>query len=162
MAYRPWITAQSVELIKPLLFPPNHRFNLEVKIILKNTGTSVATDGLAMPDAEPDYTAIISRNIHNSCDYANDMRLTKAKNTPWETGFVLAPGDTVPVPATMGSDNISPDQIGRGQFYVLGCVIYADQYRIWHHTQFCFQPDAPVNDPANIKFRICDWYGEAN
>jgi len=162
MAYRPWVNAESVELTESLVFPPRHRFNLVVNITLKNTGTSVATDGLAMPDAEPDYTAIISKSIYRACDSANEMRLTKAKSTPWETGFVLAPGDTLPLPATMGSDNISPEQIGKGQFFVLGCVIYADQYKLWHHTQFCFQPDKPVSDPSKIKFRECDWYGEAN
>lgn len=162
MAYRPWVTAQSVTLLEPLTFPPQHRFNLKVVVNLKNTGTSVATDGIAMPDAEPDFTAIISKNVHRSCDTANGFRSTKARDTPWETGFVLAPGDVLAVPATMGSDDISPEQIGKGQFYILGCVIYSDQYKTWHHTQFCFQPDSPVLDPSKIVFRLCDWYGEAN
>jgi hypothetical protein len=90
------------------------------------------------------------------------MQEVKEKNTPWETGFVLAPGNTLTLPIGMGSDSISPEQIRAGQFYVLGCVVYRDEAKASHHTQFCFAPIGPITDHAKIGFRRSPWYHEAD
>jgi len=162
MAYRPWVNAEAAELVQPLQFPPNKRFYLLVDVRLKNTGTAVASDGLIMSSAEPDYTPTLSKTYRRACDSAREMKAVKEKNTPWETGFVLAPGNNLTVPVGMGSDDITSEQVTRGQFYVVGCVLYRDQFGMNHHTQFSFQPTGPVTDPAAIKFRIAPWYHEAD
>jgi hypothetical protein len=159
---RPWVNAESVTLVKPLLSPPEGRFYLLVDVALKNTGQSAAVDGLIMAVVEADYTPTLSKNVRRACDSAREMQEVKEKNTPWETGFVLAPGNTLTLPIGMGSDSISPEQIRAGQFYVLGCVVYRDEAKASHHTQFCFAPIGPITDQAKIGFRRSPWYHEAD
>jgi hypothetical protein len=162
MAYRPWVNAESAELVGALIFPPHGRFNLQAKLILKNTGTSVAIDGLIMPFAIPDYTSGMKTNIERAWEQTETMRQTKQNNTPWETGFVLNPGSTLEVPVTLGSDEISTEQVQRGDFYILGCILYRDQFGTMHHTQFCFRPTEGVSNRMNIKFRMTPWLQKAD
>lgn len=162
MGYRPWVNAETANLMQPIVFPPKERFFLKVNFVLKNTGTSIATDGLALTEVEPDYTATMTKDFRKACDDTQRMKAAIRQGTPWATGFVLAPGNTLPLPVGMGSDIISNEQVSKGQFYVLGCVLYWDQFKIRHHTKFCFLPSGPITDPSNIKFEVCDGYEEAH
>ena len=155
MAYRPWVNADSAELVGALRHPPHARFTLQVNLYLKNTGTSVAVDGLMMSWAIPDFTPAMSANIDKAWKEIENMRRVKQEGTPWETGFVLNPGGILECPVTMGSDDISYEQVARGDFYILGCIFYGDQFGTIHRTQFCFRPTQGVG--GNTLRLSCSW-----
>lgn len=166
MGYRPWISAQTADLMQPIVFPPKDRFYLRVNFVLKNTGTSIATDGLAITEVDPNYLIttkeLMTKNFRKTCDDTQKMEAAVRQVTPWATGFILAPGDTLATPVGMGSDNIPNGAVKNGSFYVLGCVLYRDQFKIKHHTLFCFLPNGPITDPNVIEFKKCNWHEEAD
>jgi hypothetical protein len=162
MAHRPWVTAQGIDLARPLEYPPQNRFHLQVNVILKNTGTSVTISGLAMAFAKPDDSRVLSTEIREIYESTKQMQTTKEKSTPWETGFVLGPGSTLTMPMSMGADNISRDQVVQGRFYIIGCILYRDQFNISHRTQFCFQPEGAINNSSDFRFRPAPWMWEAD
>jgi hypothetical protein len=163
MGYRPWVNAESADLMQPLDFPPAKRFYLKVKFWLKNTGTSVATDGVAIAEVSPDYVSLTLKHSEEVCGLLDQSKVPVEKNLhPRATGFVLAPGNSMPFPVGMGSDEISSSQVVNGKFYIFGCITYRDQFKTWHHTKFCFQPNGAIPDPDKISFTICDTYQEAD
>jgi hypothetical protein len=163
IAYRPWVNAESADL-EGIVFPPKDRFFAKVKFTLKNTGTSVATDGIATAEVVPDRTDAMLNHAQKVCAWLEPSKAPIEKNIqPRATGFVLAPGNVTPYSVGMGSDEISAYQANDGKFFVFGCVIYRDQFKDgWHHTRFCFQPSGPITNPKTISFEVCDAYGEAD
>jgi hypothetical protein len=163
MGYRPWVNAESAELVEPLVYPPKQRFYLKLKFGLKNTGTSIATDGVAIAEVSPDDGNAMSKHSGRICNWLEPSKAPAEKNvSPSGKGFVLAPGNVLPFPIGMGSDEISNQQVSNAKFFVLGCLIYRDQFKTWHHTRFCFRPTHPIVDSANIQFDICEWNQEAD
>jgi hypothetical protein len=162
IAHRPWINAERAELVNSLVSPPESRFDLQVKLALKNTGTSIATDGLLMSWAMPDNATTIGTNIEKAWQQTEDMQRAKRANTPWESGFVLNPGSILEHIIRMGSDDISSQQVSRGDFYILGCILYRDQFATTHRTQFCFRPTSGVTDPTRVEFTMAAWFQKAD
>jgi hypothetical protein len=163
MGYRPWINAEYAELTQPLVFPPKQRFYLKLNFMLKNTGTSVATDGVAIAEVSPNEISATLKRSDEVCSWLEESKIPVDKNMrPRATGFVLAPGNTLPFPVGMGSDEIPNQQVTDGQFFVFGCLIYRDQFEAWHHTKFCFHPSGRIIDPGKISFVICDTFQEAD
>jgi hypothetical protein len=161
---RPWVNAESVELMKPIELPPSSRFSIFLNVTVKNTGTSVASDGIAFFHAMPNSTEILSREWNKPCETVDTQRdaiKASSQYNPWMVGFVLVPGQSTKLPIGASSDNISPDQARAGDFYVLGCMTYKDQFNTMHRTRFCFRPTSAIDDPANVTFGVCNAFQEA-
>lgn len=169
MAYRPWLSAESVTQTQPLDLsdPLGKRFIVTGNVLLRNTGVSIARAALMMPDVGPESTN--PHTVHTplkSCEYAQRMQEAKSKWNSFETGFVLAPQATITIPFSAGSDEVPQSEVRRGHFQVYGCVLYSDQYGVKHYTQFCFSPirdhDQTFIDTNAIKFEHCGWSEGAN
>jgi hypothetical protein len=160
IAYRPWVNAESAELAEPLVNPPPARFHVKLKFTFKNTGTSVSTDGVAIANLVSEETTLTESET--ICGQLDQSRIPVDKNMrPRATGFVLAPGNVLHQPIGMWSEKISDQQAMAGHFYIIGCLIYRDQFKAWHHTKFCFRPSGPTTD-TKTTFEICDVYQEAD
>jgi hypothetical protein len=162
MAYRPWVNAESAELADPLVNPPPPRFHVKLKFTFKNTGTSVSTDGVAIANLVSEESNATVNQSEKICGQLDQSKIPVDKNMrPRATGFVLAPGNVLHQSIGMWSDEISDQQAIEGKFYVIGCLIYRDQFKAWHHTKFCFRPSGPTTD-AKTTFEICEVYEEAD
>jgi hypothetical protein len=139
---------------------------MHVKVTLKNTGKSVATDGWARILAEPNRTVLLDKEWRKPCDmiaeFQSALALSRKRGSggTWPIGFVLAPGETAIEDEYTGGPVTFQDI--RNSFYLLGCVIYQDQYGKPHHTNFCYQPIAVTPDGTSKEFKACNAFQEAN
>ncbi len=164
---RPWINAESMEAIA--FDPPgdrNQSLSMKVRVVIKNTGKSVATDGEMMVWPAPNSTTILVKGWRKPCEMIENLKFASALSRQrgigdtWPHGFVLTPGESVPEEITFGSSEITTANY-QG-FWVLGCATYNDQFGKQHHTNFCFQiagPSAVAGIPA---FKVCNGFQEAN
>jgi len=163
---RAWVNAERAELIKPIDIPPAHRFSIFLNITVRNTGPSVAADGIAFIYALPNLTTILSRDWNKPCETTLTQRAAIEANrqyNPWPVGFVLVPGQTAILPIGTSSDDITPEQAKAGDYYVLGCATYRDQFGKMHTTRFCFRPIKETgNGPTGFHFEICNAFQSAD
>jgi hypothetical protein len=154
---RPWVNAESF-IPTALTIPPEGRLEVFGDLIMRNTGTSVATDGWAQMIVAPNNGKWLTANWDAACSAVDEsMRAsheaaTKGLGDGWPIGFVLAPNQETKMRMGGGdADGIAGQQIARalpygtptqdarsGQFYLLGCARYKDQFGTSHTTRFCF------------------------
>jgi len=180
---RPWVNAESFSVIT-LTLPPRGRFNVQGEVTLKNTGTSVATEGWVMLVAAPNSTKWLTKNWDQACRIDDrQMRASRASaakglGDTWPIGFVLAPDQETKMRMASGDANgLITNQIERaeslpsylsapgqsatsGQFYLLGCARYRDQFGTHHITRFCFVYLDDQMSPAG--FYVCNGNQTAN
>jgi len=169
---RPWANAEALEDVKLTFTPPGlvvreSQFTVFANVAIKNTGSSVASNGIAFIYAEPNETLILMQEWDRPCETVETqkaaMNLPNArKYGPWPVGFVLTPGDTTVLPEATTARNISYQEVLDGMFYILGCASYRDHFGIAHRTRFCFQPTTRVTDLSRVTFRICNAFQEAD
>jgi hypothetical protein len=161
---RAWVNAESAELMKPIELPPNSRFSLFLNVTVKNTGASVATDGIAFFHVLPNWTPILSRDWNKPCETVDTQRAANeaSDSSPWPVGFVLVPGQATKMPIGTSSDDITPEKAREGGFYVLGCITYKDQFNVMRQTRFCFRPASAIRDPSNVAFEVCNAFQGAS
>ena len=168
---RPWVTAES---FTPSTFTmaPQGRFYVDGDLILKNTGASVATNGWAMLEAIPNGTDTLSRDWDKPCrdvDEQISANTSSTNKTPWPIGFVLGPNQETRLRVGSGDPSgVIDKRVARqapytpfpsqdpksGQFYLLGCSRYRDQFGVGHTTRFCF---IYLNDKLSPSgFYICN------
>ncbi|MHB1745607.1 MAG: hypothetical protein ACYCRE_12690, partial [Acidobacteriaceae bacterium] len=160
---RPWVNAESF-LPATVDLPPEKRFQVNGDVVIKNTGTSIATDGWAMMVAVPNSADFLTKNWDEACRI-NDRQMRASRQAAanhrgdtWPIGFVLAPNQETRMRMGSGdAEGLIDKQIrnamrfvgasGRdafgqsfrsGQFYLLGCARYKDQFGTPHTTRFCF------------------------
>ncbi|WP_161557710.1 hypothetical protein [Acidisarcina polymorpha] len=170
---RPWVNAES---FVPTTFtlPPDGRFAVDGDLVIKNTGVSVATDGWVMMVAVPTATSWLTKNWDQACEIddqqilASHTSAAKGLGDTWPIGFVLAPSQETRMRMAMGDvhglieaqitgalPHATSEQDPRsGQFYLLGCARYKDQFGTGHTTRFCF---AYLNDRLSPSgFYVCN------
>lgn len=158
---RPWVNAASATLMKPLELPPK-RFSVFLNVVMRNSGVSVATDGIAFFYVAPNATETLDRTWKKPCETVDSQReAMRASHQVWSTGFVLVPGESATLPIGTFSDDVPLDSIAAGLFYILGCATYSDSFGMPHRTRFCFMPTGPVTDPAKVTFKVCNAFQEA-
>lgn len=165
---RPWVNAESMEATN--FDPPSdYRSSLAigVRIVLKNTGRSIAKDGWVKAYPEPNSVQVLNKEWRKPCQDIKDFvaAVEKGKQTgfggTWPMGFVLTPGEAAIEEISFGNTQITKSNFNDG-YWVLGCAIYNDQYGKEHHTNFCFQPAGSSDKPSIPKFKICNAMQEAN
>ncbi len=161
---RPWVNAESLE--GSFWSTGDGNLSGKVRIMMKNTGKSIATNGWVMVSAEPNSVKILNKEWHKSCDIIDDFKSAIAKSAQggyggnWPMGFVLAPGESVV--EDIGIGNIKSDMADLNKQYLLGCAIYNDQFSKTHHTNFCFQVGGPGATSGSPQFKTCNAFQEAN
>jgi hypothetical protein len=167
---RPWVNADSFDL-KRITLPPDGRFFAYGILTMKNTGTSVATEGWAMMVAVPNETNALNKDWDLACRTLDTQReasrlsAQKQVGDLWPIGFVLAPNqETHSMAFGIGSD-MSRQEVASG-FYLLGCTRYKDQFSKVHTTRFCFVPNgstyAPDGTANNITLETCNAFQSAD
>jgi hypothetical protein len=170
---RPWVNAESFTPTSVTL-PPAGKFHVYGDLVMKNTGTSVATDGWVQMVATPNTGEFLVKNWDQPCKIVDQAmsgsRAAAAKGLgdTWPIGFVLAPNQQTRMRMGSGDANdmieekirkamlfATPDQDPKsGQFYLLGCARYKDQFGTPHTTRFCF---VYLNDDMSPSgFYVCN------
>ena len=160
---RPWVNAESAELMQPMELPPRP-LSLYLRVTMKNFGTAAALDAMPYIHALPNSRVILSRSSNKACDRVEEQRKTveeKDPHNPWPA-FALAPGQVTKLELATFSQEITAEQARAGDFYVLGCVTYKGLFRKLYRTSFCFKPTSKVEDPAYIVFEICNRFQKAD
>lgn len=146
---RPWI---GTDFILPgTVLEISGRLEITANISLKNTGPSVALDGIMLPHLISSRAAALPNDIKDAW-IRTETQLVARNNTEWETGFVLHPTRSHTHESVMGGSMPYSDMEAR-LCYVLVCVIYRDQFGKEHRTQDCFNIrtqglDVPANGIA--------------
>jgi hypothetical protein len=164
---RPWVTPESLTLKEPIRFD-NGYYELNLSIILKNWGTSVARHVFAWAEfsaSDHGHWDVICKTMEKQWEVA-------VKHNPWDFGVVLAPQQTFPNPFGLGGgilnnapiDSTPPMQsIRNGAFWIFGCLKYQDQFDEWHFTRFAFNPNADSLHPWDLKtFVVSGAFQDAN
>ena len=137
---RPWIGTET--FMNGSMQPAGpDRMTIEARVSLRNTGRSVAMNGLMLP------FLISSRAIQEGIATswtATERQVEARTGTNWESGFVLRPGATHWHSAFMGTE-MPVHEIRAGNSWILVCIIYSDQFGNTHRTQDCFRV-MPRND----------------
>lgn len=158
---RPCITAESAKLIQPAEFPSQHRFFINLDVTFNNTWKSVAIDGLSYFMPEPNSTPFLATRWRRACEITmrqrNAIRAFIKLGQSWPSGFVIAPNSDAVYQTGSGSDDISARAAWEVTFYLIGCVIYDDQFATQHHTIYCFEPKTkPISNLSDIEWKICN------
>jgi hypothetical protein len=149
-AIRPWIG--TVRISDGILQPDGPgRMAVRTTVKLKNTGPSVALQGLMLPFLIPSRTSELPNAIKSRWKQVEDMLKAKSE-TEWETGFVLHPGATHIHEVFMGTDMPLPG-IQAGLCWVLVCIVYRDQFGKEHRTQDCFQTGGVEGNNSAMRFK---------
>lgn len=151
---RPWISVSRVEIVKEWNRQPNGQFDIFLHAILRNTGTAPAVNGgfTILPITGTPQSSLDAW-IHE-CDDA-DMLSTEKHLNPYQTGFAIAPNQTLAVRETSGNNGVLFDSFIKHQFLIVGCIIYYDSFKIRHHTRFCFSQDFNFSDTNPSPFIAC-------
>jgi hypothetical protein len=165
---RPWVNAESLDA--PGFSPPSDAagsLSMTIRVVMKNTGKSVATNGWVWVSLEPNSVEVLNREWRKPCQMIEDFKSAITKSIQgghggtWPMGFVLAPGESVVEDVVVASSPVTMANMQNG-YYVLGCAIYRDQFDKTHHTNFCFQPGGPSATPGVPRFKACNAFQEAN
>jgi hypothetical protein len=158
---RPWVSVSDIAVGNPILQYQFGTFAFEFRIGLKNTGASTAIRGFLYAIPASGSGSSVGDAWDSSCKTVDKQK--RGRGERYQTGFVLAPGETKIFTQGSDSDGISFPKFNNLKFWVLGCVKYDDGFGIEHHTRFCFvgRPDIG-GDSKSYRFTVCDTAEEAD
>lgn len=154
---RPWISASDAKIIGNYPDPAPNVFNFILEYDLKNTGRSLAKKGFALAYPVSGSAEKMTQVWNKACESPSQW-LGEKPNQVWQTGMVIAPGQTVPIKGGLGIEGVKATD----GFWIFGCVVYSDQFDIRHHTRFCFLKTGPSMTPKDAELSDCAQGEEAD
>lgn len=158
-AIRPWIGAASIADGDMRPHGPEMQ-EVHTTVTLRNTGPSVALNGLMLPFLISSQTAMLPDEIKRVWAETEGILATNSR-VDWQTGFVLHPGSTHEHGVSMGT-RIQMQELRNGTAYVLVCIIYHDQFGKEHRTQDCFRMTLPDPQSLAVRFKAVPAYQTAS
>ncbi|HEY5065630.1 MAG TPA: hypothetical protein VIJ04_12510 [Xanthobacteraceae bacterium] len=142
---RPWVIADSIVFARPISYTAD-RYDIQLNLMLKNTGPSIATDVFTVMRLEENLTTTLETNWNKTDEDLRDRKENVIKQSKWPLGIVLAPGQFTPQPFGFGGPADKPGsppavKIRGRAYYFLGLIEYKDQFGLTHKTRFAFNPD---------------------
>jgi len=154
---RPWVGTEFIE-DGSVYAIGGERIEVHAVASLKNTGPSIAMDGLMLPWLISSRTSELPDGIRDAWNKTREV-LANRNNTKWETGFVLHPGRSHRHSSIMGSP-MPFSELEAGVCFVLICAIYRDQFDREHTTQDCFR--VKLTDTGGVSFDAVPAHQKAN
>jgi hypothetical protein len=149
---RPWLGIDGPMTVLEPLTTDKDGFHAHVGFLIKNFGPSPALHfGIyeviqnSTEDARPDGTvdfANFKREGDISCKMA-DMATNPIVPGESGSGPYIFPNNSQPYGPYM-TRGTAPDQ--STSLDIIGCIVYADQFKIIHHTRFCFMGQKAIKD----------------
>lgn len=142
---RPWVVAASLGFARSTTFTDD-RYEMQLNLMLRNTGNSVATDVFTVMRLEENLVKTLETNWNKTDEDLRDKKENVIKQSKWPLGIVLAPGQYAPQPFGFGGPTGKPgspsaERIKSRAYYFLGLIEYKDQFGLTHRTRFAFNPD---------------------
>lgn len=135
-AIRPWICTDFIK--NGIVTIEQGRITIYTESIsLKNTGPSIAMDGLMLAHLISSRTGELQQGIEDAWEVTR-KQLANRSLQEWESGFVLHPTRSHDHPISMGT-SMALAELKAGICYVLVCIMYRDQFKRNHITQDCFR-----------------------
>jgi hypothetical protein len=143
---RPWIGTDFIA--DGTITGVGDQLQVRAAVSLKNTGPSVALEGLMLPFLISSRTSELPSGIKDAWSKTRGV-LANRNKTEWETGFVLHPTRSHTHECVMGTA-MRFNELQAGMCFVLICVIYRDQFGKEHTTQDCFWVRLNGTDPVTF------------
>lgn len=144
---RPWI---GTDFIKDgvIIRSGQNVTAVRANVSLKNTGPSIALDGIMLPFLVSSRTSELPKAIEAAWAKTKEV-LANRNSTKWETGFVLHPTRSHTHECIMGA-SMPFSELTTEPWFVIICIIYRDQFGKEHRTQDCFR--VRVTDPHSAYY----------
>jgi hypothetical protein len=124
-----------------LIDPISHGYSLQYFLVIKNFGPGVALHVTSSFEASNVHT--VAKATQETCEQAAQYSTAQAP-VAIRGGYVLYPNDGTNAPGNeLGSMEQleSPD----GPLYIVGCILYQDQFGAHHRTRACFRTFDDIN-----------------
>jgi hypothetical protein len=128
---RPWLVAKSLSNYRYTMPRPN--FNFAADASVKNYGQNEASDIFMTAFITASYAGVLDKALGRVC--------TGEDNVRYNNGFSLAPTETTEQAlGIQGGNEIDDKTFELGNYFVLGCIRYTDQFGRTYKSKFVSGP----------------------
>ncbi len=159
---RSWmgISDQPVPILTHFLIDPkSQNYEAQWAFLIQNFGPGIALD--VVEDFETANKHTLAKAFAETCEDAA-KHYTKRKDSDLQGGYLIFPGQKIGVPGTeLGNiARLHSD----GALYVVGCILYDDQFGKRHKTSTCLQTlnDMDFGAVSKTEQRLLTCESEAN
>lgn len=138
---------------------PRPNFNFAADASVRNYGQSEASDVFMTAFLTPTYSRFLEKALARVC--------TGTDNVRYNNGFSLAPTEITEQPlGIQGGNDIDDKTFLLGNYFVLGCISYTDQFKMTYKSKFCFRPTEHAasgnpDDVVAVPLTACNFFDKA-
>jgi hypothetical protein len=134
-AQRAWVSITHPAYLNWFVVDPsNKNYSIEYVFIIKNYGPGVALHVASHFDAVNirSFRKTFQESCNDAAIYYTDRAIEEARG-----GYALFPNEETRVPGVQigNMEQLDSD----GPLYIVGCILYQDQFGVQHKTQTCFR-----------------------